>query len=422
MLRRSSIGRSQQQSQKELSKSVSFLILLTLLTAGCATATPGPAGLAVSPEQRLAAGAVESCAASFAAADEFSGVVMLAQNGRALASAAYGYADPETRRKNTAETPFNIASLGKIFTATAIGQLIERGKLRLDDGIGRHLPELPPELGRITVRQLLNHSSGLGEIFSPANQQRIASAETSRELLPLIVTRPLQFEPGSRHGYSNTGPIVLGALIEALTGTSFPQYVRDNIFAPAGMESSTIRGRPTGAAAMLTRSEVLTGEMRITSGEQLPRRPSLVVGGGPYGGGYSSAHDLLRFADAVRSNRLLREETQELLWSGLADVPGAGPGRYAHGFQVSGEGLNRTVGHSGLAGGANAEFHWAPHAGWTLVVLSNFDPMAATIIGNAARLMLTGEVEPSAACEAARRGRGMPEPIPGANRDVPRGG
>ena len=408
MLRPLSTRRSRLHSQRELLK---FLIFVPLLTAGCATAAPVPRGVAVSPEHRVAAAAIEECAASFAAADEFSGVVVLAQNGRSLVSAAFGQADPETGRLNTAETVFNIASVGKIFTATAIGQLIEGGKLNLDDAVGRHLPELPAGLDRITVRQLLNHSSGVGEIFLPANHQTIASAETSRELLPLIVAQPLQFEPGSRHAYSNSGAIVLGALIEALTRTSFSRYVRDNIFAQAGMESSTIRGRPKDAAVMLTRSEVLTGEMRITSGERLPRRSAEAVAGGPYGGGYSSAPDLLKFAEAMRSDRLLRADTRALLWSDLANVPGAGPGRYAYGFQISGEGVKRTIGHSGLAGGANSEFHWAPEAGWTLVVLSNFDPMAATIIGNAARLTLTGEVEPGAACEAARRGRGMPAPI-----------
>jgi CubicO group peptidase (beta-lactamase class C family) len=261
------------------------------------------------------------------------------------------------------------------------------------------------------VSQLLKHSSGVGDIFKPEHQPRIASARTARELLPVIAAQQPLFAPGSQHRYSNTGALILGAVIEAVSGRPYATYVEENIFRPVGMGSSAIRAVPDNAAVMLTRSEVLTGEMRITAGQKLARRPTSFAGGGPFGGGYSSAPDLLRFASAMRSSRLVSETTKAALLSDPAAVPGAGPGRYAHGFQVSEEGGTKVVGHSGLAGGANAEFHWAPEDGWTLVVLSDYDPMSSTIIANAARLALTGMEKPEAACEAAKRGRGMPGPL-----------
>jgi CubicO group peptidase (beta-lactamase class C family) len=364
----------------------------------------------VSADLESAANAIRLCTESFVQADEFSGVVALESKGRILLRIAHGLADPATRRPNSFETPFNIASVGKLFTATAIGQLIDQGKLRLEDRVDRHLPQVPLHVGRVTIGQLLSHSSGLGEIVTPSNQPRIASATTARELLDLVAAQAPQFEPGTRHGYSNTGPIVLGAVAEAIHGRSYSDIVSDNIFGPTGMASSTISSRPANAAEMLTRSEVLTGEMRITSGAMLPRRPANVARGGPYGGGYSSAPDLLRFATAMRQVSLLSDRVKRLLWSDARSVPGAGPGEYAYGFQLSQEGGRLSVGHSGLAGGANAEFHWAPQEAWTLVVLSNYDPMAATIIGNAARLALSGAESPETACDAAKRGRGMPGP------------
>ena len=371
-----------------------------------------------------AAAAAERCAASFAAGDEFSGVLLIERQRKRLAAESYGTADPATGARNSLDTPFNIASVGKIFTSTAVGQLIERGKLKMDDPIGRHLPGLPAELAAVTVRQLLSHSSGVGNIFTPAHAAQIRDARTSGELVHLIGAQPPAFAPGTDRAYSNAGYVLLGAVIEAVSGQSYADYVHERIFTPAGMTASSLKGAPPGAARMLTRSHDLSGAMRIERGVTLPRRAAQVGGGAAYGGGYSSALDLARFAEAMRTDRLLSPATKALLWSDPAPLPGAGPGEYAHGFQLFTEAPVRVVGHSGLAGGANAEFHWAPEEGWTLVVLSNFDPMAATMIANAAKLALTGLETPETACEAAKRGRGMPMPMgpppgPGAPQPDP---
>lgn len=396
-----------------------FVAAASVVSGADAHAASREAGTSSSAEFQAISAGIRSCADSFASADEFSGVLLLERQGHRVLGLTYGMADPARGMKNVIDTPFNIASVGKIFTTTAVGQLIDRGKVRLGDPVARFLPELGAELGRITIAQMLSHSSGIGNIFNPANTPKISSARTTRELMNLVAAEPPAFAPGSKRLYSNTGFLVLGAVIEAASGQSYADYVHEHVFRPAGMTHSSLKGRPSDAAQMLTRSEDLTGAMLIHSDAKVPRRAATPGSGGAYGGGYSSAPDLARFAQAMQADRLVSAKTRALLWSNAGTVVGAGPGEYAYGFQLSTENGRMTVGHSGLAGGANAEFHWSPAEKWTLVVLSNFDPMSATIIGNAARLGLTGAETPAAACQAARNGRGMPmgrgpRPGPGA--------
>jgi CubicO group peptidase (beta-lactamase class C family) len=338
-------------------------------------------------------------------------VVLVEDRGRPVLSLAYGMADPEKGMKNRLETPFNIASVGKIFTATAIGQLMDAGKVRLDDRVSTYLPELPEHLGRITVRQLLNHSSGVGEIMPPKDPEKFKAARSARELLGLIEAEQPRFEPGTKRFYSNSGPVLAAAIIEKITGERFADYLEDRVFKPTRMMQTSVKGPPSGAARMLTYSEDLTGPMVLSGPPSGPRNVVPLTGewGSGYGNGYSSALDLSKFAEALRTNRLLSSQTRAALWAGPKPVI-AGPGLFAQGFQIFAEGKDRVVGHSAFRGGANAEFHFAPEGSWTLVVLSNYDPMGATIIANAAKLSLTGLEPPSNACAAARAGRGMPAP------------
>ncbi|QIL03199.1 beta-lactamase family protein [Sphingomonas sinipercae] len=396
-------------TKTRLRGSLGLLAAVSML-AGAAAQAAQPERMAVAQGPQATGKAIIDCAATFAEADEFLGVVMVQSGGRTIASAAYGMADPSRGVRNRLETPFNIASAGKIFTSTAIGQLIDRGKVRLDDKARTYLPELPAAFATITVGQLLDHSSGLPEAVKD-NPGDLARATTARELVPTIAAHKPLFEPGTQHRYSNTGPILSAAIVEAVTGMSFSDYVQRHVFGPAGMKASTVRTRPADAAQMLTRSLVLTGEMHIVSSEKSPRRVSTFTsGGGPYGGGYSNAPDLLRFARTLTSGKLLSARTRAELWGHSARVPGAGPGDYAYGFQTSRNGDRMSVGHSGLMGGANAEVHWASDGAWSFVILSNYDPMSATIIGNAARLALLGLENPKNACAAAKGGRGMPQP------------
>ncbi len=174
---------------------------------------------------------------SLATQDQFSGVVVLAREGTPVLQLARGMADRAARLPNTVETAFNLGSINKVFTRIAIRQLAAQGRLALDSSLGRYWPDYPnAAVRRVTIRQLLEMRSGIGgNIFAvPASGDR----HTLRRLvdfLPLFVNEPMASEPGARQQYSNAGYVLLGLLVERLSGESYYDYVRRSIYEPAAM-------------------------------------------------------------------------------------------------------------------------------------------------------------------------------------------
>jgi CubicO group peptidase (beta-lactamase class C family) len=169
-------------------------------------------------------------------ADEFSGAVLVANDGDPIVQEAYGLADRETVQPNDIDTRFNLGSVSKMFTGVAIAQLVEQGKLAFGDTIGEYLTGFPDDVAdTVTIDQLLTHTSGMGDFLRGGNPEQAKAAETATDLLPLITNEPLLFEPGTQGSYSNSGYAVLGAIIEAVSGESYYDYVRDRIFEPAEM-------------------------------------------------------------------------------------------------------------------------------------------------------------------------------------------
>src|SRR2546421_5654357 len=225
--------------------------------------------------------------------NKFSGVVLLAENGKPVLVQAYGFTDATKTTPNRTDTKFNLGSINKIFTQVAIGQLAAAGKLSVDDTVRKHLPDYPsPVADKITIQQLIEHRSGLGDFFGP--EFMAAPPSKIRKLsdyLPLFANKPLLFEPGTEQRYSNAGYIVLGLIVERLSGQSYYDYVREHIFKPAGMndtDSYQIDENVPNRARGITKR-----------GDQMPGR------GSSAGGGYSTAPDLLRFAKALSGNKLL---------------------------------------------------------------------------------------------------------------------
>jgi CubicO group peptidase (beta-lactamase class C family) len=368
---------------------VQISLILTALTA----ASPPPAR--ADPALPLRA-----CLDARAARDEFSGAVLIAERGRILWQAGYGFADAERRIPITPATRFNIASMGKMFTAVAIGQLVDAGRLRFDDPISRHLPGLVPEIGAITVRQLLTHTSGLRDYFRPGNRAAIDGAETATDLLPIAIADGVAFAPGSSYAYSNSGFVVLGAIVERLTGASYADYVRRHIFAPARMTDTSLDGATPRAQAMTRmspgggRSEGPPHAAPMTG----PARAS------PAGGATSSVGDLLRFAEALRRGRLVRPATRELMWQAQLVPPNqrdpAERASYGFGFNRIDVGARRWLGHGGGAPGSNAQLEIDPEAGRVAIALSNYDPPGATEAVRSARRAFMG-ASAEAICAAA---------------------
>jgi D-alanyl-D-alanine carboxypeptidase len=335
-------------------------------------ATPRPSSAVDLVLHRLphaqAVAALADHAAERTRADEFAGAVLVARHGKVLLQDAWGRADRKAGTANTPATRFRIGSMNKMFTAVATLQLVEAHKLALDDPIGKHLPDYPNKevAAKVTVRHLLTHTGGTGDIFGPEFDQHRLQLREHRDYLKLYGRRGLTQEPGARFEYSNYGFVLLGALIEAVSGGSYDEYVRDHVFRRAGMRS-------TGA---LPESVVVphraVGYLRASPGSDwVPNTDTLPWRGTAAGGGYSTVGDLLRFAQALNSGRLLSEAT-------LAQATRPHNQQYGFGFGVQGQGSLGSYGHGGGAPGMNGELRVFPELGYVVVSLSNLDPPAAS--------------------------------------------
>ncbi len=187
-----------------------------------------------------AAAAADAHLKKLADAGEFSGVVLMAKNGKPFFHEAYGLADRGLDVPNRRDTKFNLGSINKIFTQTAIAQLAEKGRLSFTDTIRRHLPDYPlAAADRITIQQLVSMTSGLGDFFGEKyDATPKGRIRTLEDYFRLFATDPLLYEPGTSRRYSNASYIVLGLIIEKLSGQSYDDYVRENIYVPAGMKAS----------------------------------------------------------------------------------------------------------------------------------------------------------------------------------------
>lgn len=294
----------------------------------------------------------------------FSGVVLVAQGDELLFERAYGHADLETGRENSADTPFNLGSMNKMFTAVAIGQLVAAGKLHWEDTVGEHLPDFPNETirNKVTVHQLLTHSSGIGSYWNPAYFDNRKTIDTLPEFLATFVDQPLLFEPGSNAKYSNGGPVVLGLLIEKLSGLDYYEYIQRNVYAPAGMKSSDHYLSSDREAGFAIGYESRDGKLQSTL-------DGLGLRGSPAGGGYASARDLWRFAKAMRDDLLLPREIRDTLWSSQVVLPGGM--HYGYLFGMDEANGSRWTGHNGGSPGVSTEFRYFPQEDITVIVLSN---------------------------------------------------
>ncbi len=306
--------------------------------------------------------------------DEFSGSVLVAKNGTPIFRHACGLASKSFNVPNRIDTKFNLGSMNKMFTGVAICQLAEDHKLDFNDFVGQHIPDYPnPTVAqRVTIHQLLTHTSGMGsfwnERFVSTSKERFKQV---REFFPLFVDDLLAFEPGEGYQYSNAGYVLLGAIIEDSSGQNYFDYVREHIYAPAHMLN-------TDAYEMdYDTPNLAIGYTREGGNNRLHNNLYLhVVKGGPSGGGFSTVEDLLNFDIAIRSSRLLSPEYTRLLLSGKVptDTPGI---QYAYGFFERRLNNIHSVGHSGGFQGISSSLRMYLEIGYTITVMSNYDPPVA---------------------------------------------
>jgi len=357
---------------------------------------PTPRPPDVGPRVRMSAEEVVQALAAHVemliGADVFSGAVLVAKDGAPIFTAVHGLASISYDVPIRLDTKMNVGSMNKMVTAVAIVQLAERGKLAFDDRISAYLPTYPQGVAdKVTIHHLLTHTAGLGSFWKEKFEAAKARLRTVSDFLPLFVEDPLSFEPGARWQYSNAGYIVLGAIIEAITGLSYFDYVRERIYRPAGMDNTDAyeMDRDTPNLAQGYTHVGLTGAFEPGS-----RRNNLfmhTVKGGPAGGGFSTVEDLLRFDRALRTHIILSPRSTETLLAGKVDIPGMPEGRYAYGFHDERINGQRVVGHSGGFPGINGQLDMYLDRGYTLAVLANYDPPAAQLIANKLRDMMTQE-------------------------------
>jgi CubicO group peptidase (beta-lactamase class C family) len=323
-----------------------------------------------------------------AATDAFSGAVLVAKDGRPTLEEAYGLANREANEANNTDTRFNIGSVGKMFTAVAIAQLVEEGKLAFDDTIGEHLTGLRADIAALTVDQLLTHTSGLGDFMRNGYPEEAKAARTAADLLPLVINQPLEFKPGTRESYSNSGYVVLGAIIEVITGQSYYDYVREHIFQPAGMTrtgwfppgqdtDNTAVGYMAGGGAPSTVTQRPSGSNNASDDKagapgSVTDNSNVVPWGNPSGGAYATVGDLQRFAEALLANELLSAEMTTTVLDGKVPMSN-GAAEVAYGFTDGTVNGVRIVGHSGGAPGVAAAVDIYPDLGHVVVILANYD-------------------------------------------------
>ncbi len=332
---------------------------------------------------------LEICLKKLVEDDEFSGVVLLAKNGTELFHKAYGLASKSYEVPNRLDTRFNIASVGKVFTGIAITQLAEKKKLSLTDPVSKYLPPdwLNPDISKkIQIQHLLTHTSGLGDYFKKLyGRQTPLVFRNLDDYKVLTADETLAFEPAAQWSYSNTGFLLLGAVLEKVTGQSYFDYVRDHIYAPAGMSNTDAWDKDSPLPNRAT------GYMKEYLDNTVQWRTDLftrVIKGMPSGGSFSTAQDLLKFDIALRLHKLLSPEYTKMVLTGKPEL---NCWHYGYGFFISDGPAGRIAAHGGDGSGISSQFKMYLDSGYTVVVLSNYGPPAATTVEQIIHQMLASQ-------------------------------
>ncbi|RBQ15803.1 hypothetical protein DP939_32820 [Spongiactinospora rosea] len=342
------------------------------------------------PKELRPGGEYDRFIAERAAADRFSGTVLLTHHGRPVLERSYGHADEERAIRNTAGTLFDVASITKCCTAVAIAQLAERGEVAYHEKLGTYLDGFKPEAaGAVTVHHLLTHTSGLDRPGPPSNGNSVEEV-WNRDLESIRAMAPA-FPPGAEFRYSNGGYFLLGAIVAEVSGQSYYDYIRDHVLTPAGMARSGFYTRPQIRADRRIAH-------RYTTDRQTGRRYDFTESdhlgfiGRPDHGLYCTAGELLAFARALRSDRLI---DPSLITSGkMVLAPSVKPDltrqimHYCYGFFHTVLNRREIISHSGTGPGMANMLDIHPGSGWTSVILGNFDTPVDPIV-NLGRELIT---------------------------------
>jgi CubicO group peptidase (beta-lactamase class C family) len=318
-------------------------------------------------------------------AQSFSGSVLVAKDGVPVWRESFGAADREWDVANTADTKFRLGSITKQFTATAILQLVEQGKLSVDDPISKYYADAPPAWAKVTIKHLLTHTSGIPSYTGLPGffDKESRSPLTPDGIIKLTRDKPLEFEPGSKYAYDNTGYIILGYVIEKVSGETYADYVDKHIFAPLGMKDT---GYDVSGVILRHRA---SGYQGSKDGWKNADYLDMTL---PYAAGslYSTTGDLLIWDRALADGKILTPASRAAMFTDYGH-------HYGFGWRVDTVSGHERIGHGGGINGFSTGIARYPKDGVVAIVLANYNASPSnTLAENLAGLCVGAWAPPQA--------------------------
>lgn len=321
---------------------------------------------------------MEQVVQSYVSTKAFMGSVLVARGEKVILSNGYGYANLEWQVPDTPATKYRLGSITKQFTAACILLLEERGKLKTDDPVKKYLPDAPPAWDKITIFHLLTHTSGIPSFTDfPDYNSTEAVATTPEKLVARFRDKPLEFQPGEKWKYSNSGYVLLGYLIEKISQQSYSQFVQGNIFDPLGMKDS---GYDSNSTVILHRA---SGYSPTNKGITNAGYVDMTI---PFSAGalYSTTEDLLRWEQALMGGKLLSAASLKKMTTPFKSD-------YAFGLGVHTANGRTMISHGGGIEGFNTSLAYYPEDKLTVVVLANLNGGAADALTGQLASVVHGE-------------------------------
>lgn len=333
-------------------KKIIFFLFIAFFAVSCKPKAQVKSAVQISADTKE----LDSILTHFSKANIFQGVVLVAADGKVLLNKGYGWADAATQKPNDPSMVYQIGSVTKQFTAAAILKLQEEGKLSVNDTISKYFPTLK-EGGRITIRHLLTHTSGLFNYTNDTTfwMHEAAMPSSHEKMMSRFADKPLDFEPGTRFSYSNSGYLLLGYIIEKVSGRTYEQYIRENIFRPLGMNRSGFdftkaTGRATGY---------------YVSGVS---EPAMIVDStGSYAAGsiYTTTTDLFKWVQAMHGKKIIKPGSWEQAFTPFK-------GQYGYGLIMDKMYGQKRVWHNGGIHGFVSNLEYFPESNTTVILISNY--------------------------------------------------
>ena len=309
---------------------------------------------------------------------QFMGTVLVARDGKVLLSKGYGSANLEWDVPNSPATKFRLGSITKQFTAACILLLEERGKLKTDDPVKKYLPDAPAAWDNVTIFNLLTHTSGIPSFTGfPDYHSTEAIPTTPEQLVARFRDKPLEFQPGEKWNYSNSGYVLLGYLIEKVSQQSYSQFVQANIFSPLGMRDS---GYDSNSAIIAHRAS------GYDQGDKGPANTGFIDMSIPFSAGalYSTTEDLLRWEEGLMGGKVLSPASLQKMTTPFKSD-------YAFGLSVHTANGRKVIEHGGGIEGFNTMLAYYPEDKLTVVVLANLSGRAPDAIAHNLAAVAHGE-------------------------------